>query len=137
MRLKQLAGQTDRAEFQRLYHDPTVHTSTIADLFGVQQSRLSEFAHLLGIPTRRQAGVMWTPTLLRVKDSKSKKPGQHGCNPDCPEWRRCKAGRLWVEGPLPCETLLPFETKFEYEADSSPSYWVIPLEVRVNIEAMA
>src|SRR6185503_9780469 len=120
MRLKQLASQTDPADFQRFYHDPKVHTATIADKFGVAQSRLSELAHLLGVPTRREAGVMWTPTLLRVKGS-NRKPGQHGCNPECTEWRRCKAGRLWVDGPLPCEKLLPFEIENEFDGDSSPS----------------
>lgn len=58
------------------------------------------------------------------------------CNPACPEWRGCKAGRLWVTGPVPCETLLPFEIGVEYEVDSSPTFWVMPLQVRVNVGAM-
>lgn len=135
MRLKQLAGQTDAHEFQLLYHDPRVHTAEIATRFGIQQSRLSEFAHLLGIPTRREAGVCYKPTLLRVKSPVSRKPGSHGCNPDCVEWRRCRTGRLWVDGPLPCETLLKWEIENEFDGDSSPSYWVVPLVVRVAVEA--
>lgn len=69
--------------------------------------------------------------------SKPKQKKLGPCNPQCPEWRRCKAGRLWVDGPLPCETMLEWETENEFERDSSPSYWVIPLTVRVNVEAMA
>ena len=135
MRLKQLAQQTDPAEFQRLYHSPTVHTSEIATRFGVAQSRLSELAHLLNIPTRREAGVMWKPTLLRARTDKPQKIiGARGCT-DCPMLPRCNAGRLWLD-TLPCETLLPFETENEYENDSSPTLWVMPLVVRVNAEAM-
>lgn len=51
------------------------------------------------------------------------------CNPDCPEWRRCTDERLWLDR-LPCETLLPFEELgIEYEEDSSPTVWRIPLMV--------
>lgn len=54
------------------------------------------------------------------------------CNPDCAGWRRCTGERLWVDGPLPCEKLLPFEVDYDYEKDSSPTLLVIPL--RVNVE---
>lgn len=133
MRLKQLASQTDSTEFQRLYHDPRIHTAEVADRFGILQSRLSEFAHLPGVPTRREAGVMWKPTLLRVKADRPEKLGP--CNPDCPEWRRCTSERLWLD-VLPCEAELEDEAGVQYEEDASLPYWVMPLEVRVNVEAM-
>lgn len=58
------------------------------------------------------------------------------CNPDCAGWRQCTRERLWVDGPLPCETLLKFEVDYEYEKDSQPTIWVMPLTaVRLNIEA--
>lgn len=66
----------------------------------------------------------------------NKKSGQRGCNPECPEWRRCTGGRLWVTGPVPCEVLLDFEVGTEFETDSSPSLWVMPLQVRVVVEAI-
>ena len=133
MTLQQLAQRTNANEFKRLYHDPTVHTSEIADRFGVSQSRLSEFAHLLGIPTRREAGVMWTPTLLRDKADKSKQLGP--CNPQCPMWRRCKGGRLWL-GVLPCEVELDWEKGIEYEVDSFPTLGRMPMVARVVVEVM-
>lgn len=136
MHLKELASQTDPLAFQRLYHDPTVHTSEIATRYGILPNRVSEFAHLLGVPTRRALGLKYTPPLLRGRKPTARKPGQHGCNPDCVEWRRCRAGRLWVDGPLPCETLLKWEIENEFEDDSSPSLWTIPLTARVNMEAM-
>lgn len=133
MRLKQLASQTDAHAFKLLYHDARVHTSEIADRFGILPNRVSEFAHLLGVPTRREAGVMWKPTLLRASKPKREKLGP--CNPDCTMWRRCNAGRKWLD-VLPCETVLPFEVGMQYERDSLPSLWVIPIQVRVNVEAM-
>lgn len=42
---------------------------------------------------------------------------------------------MWVTGPMPCETLLDFEVGTEYETDSSPTLWVMPIQVRVNVEA--
>lgn len=66
----------------------------------------------------------------------NKKSGQRGCNPECPAWQRCKGGRLWVTGPVPCETLLPFEVDVEYEADSSPTLGRMPTQARVNVEAV-
>lgn len=135
MTLQQLADQTDAREFQRLYHSPTVHTSEIADRFGIKVTRLSEFAHLLGIPTRREAGVMWTPTLLRVKGKdEPKKLGP--CNPACPMWRRCKDGRLWVD-VLPCEEVLDWENGIEFERDSFPTMGRVPMVARVAVEAMS
>lgn len=130
--LRELASQTDSTEFQLVYHDPRIHTSEVADRFGILQSRLSEFAHLLGIPTRRQAGVMWKPTLLRVKPEREK---LGPCTPECPEWRRCTSERLWLD-VLPCEKVLEDEAGVEYETDASLPYWVMPIEVRVNVEAM-
>lgn len=135
MTLQQLADQTNPADFQRLYHDPKVHTATIADRFGIKVTRLSEFAHLLGIPTRREAGVMWTPTLLRVKAGKSKQEKLGPCNPNCPMWRRCKDGRKWLD-VLPCETVLPFEAGIQYERDSFPTMGRVPMVARVVVEAM-
>ena len=66
----------------------------------------------------------------------NKKSGQRGCNSECPEWRRCKAGRLWMTGPMPCEKLLPWEVENDFDGDSSPSLWTIPIQVRVNVEAI-
>lgn len=134
MHLKQLASQTDRAEFQRLYHDPKIHTAVIAALYDIKQSRLSEFAHLLEIPTRREVGVCFKPTLLRATPRKDKLVGRRGCT-GCLMLARCKIERLWLD-TLPCETQLDFEVGADYETDSSPTLWVMPLEVRVNVEAI-
>lgn len=132
MTLQQLADQTDAREFQQLYHSPTVHTSEVADRFGVKATRLGEFARLLGIPTRRQAGVTWTPTLLRVKGEKA--VGQRGCT-DCPMLSRCRDERLWLD-VLPCETELDWEKGIEFERDSFPTMGRMPMVARVVTEAM-
>lgn len=130
MLLKELAQQIDRRDFERLYYDPTIHSGEIAARFGVAQSRLSELAHLLKIKTRREAGVCYTPTLRRAKDAKL-----GPCGPLCREWRRCTRERLWVDGPLPCESTLDFEVGYEYESDSQPTLWTIPLTaVRLRVE---
>lgn len=66
----------------------------------------------------------------------NKKSGQRGCNAECPEWRGCKAGRLWVTGPVPCEVLLEWEVGLEYETDSLPTLGRMPIVGRVAVEAM-
>ena len=58
------------------------------------------------------------------------------CNEECLGWLDCTSRRPSDVRPLPCESLLPDEVGAEYEADSSPSYWVIPLSVSVNVGAM-
>ena len=54
---------------------------------------------------------------------------------DCTFLPKCRDERLWLNGPLPCETLLDWEIEAEYDTDSSPSYYVIPLPVRFGVEA--
>jgi len=56
-----------------------------------------------------------------------------GCNDLCSKWRQCIDDKLWLDGPLPCEGLLDDEIGVEFERDSSPSYWVIPLSVNVSL----
>jgi hypothetical protein len=56
------------------------------------------------------------------------------CAPACPGWQDCTTGRLWIAGPLPCETLLEDEVGKEYEAGDL-TLWRIPLQVSVRIEA--
>lgn len=131
--LQDLAHQTDTAAFQLLYHDPRIHTATIAAEFGIKISRVSEFAHLLGVQTRRELGLQYKPTLLARRVRQPKKLGP--CNPRCPMWRHCKAGRLWLD-TLPCEEVLEWEEGIEYERDSLRTLWVMPMVVRVAVEAM-
>lgn len=124
MTLAKLAIQTDRAAFAAMYYDRRVHTATIAARFDVAQSRLSEFAKLMGLKTRRDKGIQYTPTLNKTRI-------KYGpCDRRCPGWEGCTSGRLWL-GQLPCETMLPDEAG-EYDPDSSPTLWVIPLEVKYN-----
>lgn len=135
MTLQQLAGQTDAHAFQLLYHDPRIHTAHIAAEFGIRQSRVSEFAHLLGVPTRREMGLQYKPTLLtRRKAWSSKLIGRRGCT-GCPMLARCKRDRLWLD-KLPCEVELDWEKGIEYDADSSPTMGRVPMVARVVVEAM-
>lgn len=135
MHLKQLASQTDRASFQRLYHDPKIHTAVIAALYDIKQSRLSEFAHLLEIPTRREVGVCFKPTLLtRRKAWSTRLVGRRGCT-GCPMLARCKRDRLWLD-TLPCEVELDWEKGIEFERDSFPTMGRVPMVARVVTEAI-
>ena len=133
MTLVKLAAQTDPAEFAAMYHNPRVHTTEIAAHFGIMQSRISEFAHLLGVKTRREKGIQYTPTLNRPKDNKSR-IAQFGCNHSCPGWRECNSQRLWAQAePLPCEGLLDDEIGVEYDTNEL-TLWVMPLTVKVSLE---
>lgn len=135
MTLQQLAAQTDTAAFQRLYHDPTVHTATIAAQFGIKISRVSEFAHLLGVPTRREMGLQYTPTLLSKRKAwHTNIIGRRGCT-GCPMLARCKTDRLWLD-TLPCEVELDWEKGIEYERDSLRTLGAMPMVARVMVEAM-
>lgn len=63
-------------------------------------------------------------------------PAQHhsrGCA-DCTMRRRCRKERLWIDGPLPCEGLLDDEIGVEFDPDSSPTVWRMPLLV-MDLEA--
>ena len=54
---------------------------------------------------------------------------------DCCHYRECKDGRLWVDGPLPCETLLDWEIGASYDTGDERSYYVIPLAIIYGVEA--
>lgn len=58
-----------------------------------------------------------------------------GCT-NCPMLPRCRDERLWLD-TLPCEAQLDFEVGTEYETDSSSTPWVMPLVVRVAVEAIS
>ena len=133
MTLTKLAAQTDPAEFAAMYHNPRVHTTEIAARFGIRQSRISEFAHLLGVKTRREKGIQYTPTLNRPKASQ-RQIAQFGCNVSCPGWQECNSQRLWAQAePLPCEGLLDDEIGVEYDTNEL-TLWVMPLTVKVSLE---
>lgn len=73
---------------------------------------------------QRQKPVIAVPALHQSR----------GCN-ECSMRKRCRKERLWLNGPLPCEGLLDDEIGVEFEADSSPSLWTMPLMV-MDLEAV-
>lgn len=70
----------------------------------------------------------------RRHDKKVKPYGP--CTPTCAGWKQCTEGRQWAKGPVPCETLLDDEIGVDFDPDATPSLWVIPLVVSVNVTAL-
>ncbi len=103
-RIDRAAERVNREWFVREYHDPQVRLSDLAGEIGVDAAELADMARKLGVPTRRELGVVFEAGPVIERPKPARVPAWNGCNPSCPAWTECR--RIGTGRVMPCEVVV-------------------------------
>jgi len=125
-RIDRAAERVNRDWFVREYHDPRVKLSDLAGEMGVDAAELAGVARKLGVPTRRELGVIFEAEPTPEPPPKPvHKPAWNGCNPSCPAWVECR--KMGVNGVMPCEVFAFLDEESELYEGSGYSLNLRPM----------